>query len=132
MTSRRQLRVAEQLQRELAQIIDYDLRDPRLEFVSVTRVDVTGDLRYATVYVSKLGDETSGKQAVKTLEKAAGYIRREIGSRLSLQYVPELNFRYDDGMIISQRLGDLLDSLVPENSDEAHEAEMGPEETGTD
>lgn len=126
MSTRRQLRVAELLQRELAQLITYDLGDPRLQFVSVTRVDVTPDLRQARVYVSHLGDESAAPELIASLQRASGHLRRELGQRTLLRYVPELQFFFDQGLIASLRIEALLGTLTdaqPAEADGAAERE---------
>lgn len=116
MPSRRQLRVAELLQHELAQMITFDLRDPRLAFVSVTRVQVSADLLHATVFVSQLMGENSPKETVAALDHARGYMRRELGLRTKLRYVPELKFQYDEGMAEAMRINALIDEVAPEDA----------------
>lgn len=112
MSTRRQLRVAELIQQELASMIIFDLRDPRLAFVSVTRVQVSSDLRHANVYISSLDGEETRADVLAGLHKASGFLRRELGNRTKLRYVPELAFHFDDGLIQSQRMSDLLDEIA--------------------
>jgi len=112
MTTRRQERVAELLQRELAEMIAFDLRDPRLAFVSVTRVQVSPDLRYARIFVSHLGDDESRRHILPTLQGASGFLRRELGRRTDLRYLPELQFLYDEGLEAAQHMDALLDAIV--------------------
>ena len=88
-------KVQGQLKREISRILQEDLKDPRVGFVTVTRIDLTGDLRYARVYFSILGDETKKISSLKGIQNAAGFIRRLIGERLNLKYVPELSFKLD-------------------------------------
>ncbi len=116
MSSRRQLRVAEMIQQELATMITFDLRDPRLAFVSVTRVQVSPDLRHANVYISSLSGEEAETEIMAALRKASGFLRRQLGSRTTLRYVPELAFHFDDGLIQSQRMSDLLDEIASEET----------------
>lgn len=119
MSSRRQLRVAELLQQELATMITFELRDPRLAFVSVTRVQVSSDLRHANVYISSLSGEESQTEVMAALHSASGFMRREIGKRTTLRYVPELAFHFDDGLIQSQRMSDLLDEIGSQEPNQA-------------
>lgn len=112
MPSRRQQRVSELLQRELAEIIAYELHDPRVALVNVTRVEVTPDLKLARVYVSHLEGEATGQEAVAALTKASGLLRHELGQRTTLRYLPELRFYFDEGLIISQRIDSLLDDIA--------------------
>ena len=116
MSSRRQLRVAELIQQELATLITFDLRDPRLAFVSVTRVQASPDLRHANVYISSLDGEESQTEVMAALRKASGFLRRELGHRTNLRYVPELAFHFDDGLIQSQRMSDLLDEIASQEA----------------
>jgi len=111
MSTRRQLRVAEQIRQELASMIIFDLRDPRLALVSVTRVQVSSDLRHADVYISSLEDDATRPEALVALRHASGLLRRELGKRTLLRYVPELAFHFDSGLIQSQHMSDLLDDL---------------------
>lgn len=111
MASNRIGRINEDLQREISALIR-TLKDPRVQqsMVSVTKVDATGDLRYAKVYISVL-DKDKSKETLKGLKSAAGFMRREIGSRLRLRYTPELVFEEDQSMAYGARMFDLLRSL---------------------
>lgn len=109
MTSRRQERVAELLQRELAEMITFELKDPRLGMANVTRVEMTPDLRLARVYVSTLDDDDpTGKEALAALEHASGYLRRQLGQRVELRFLPELKFLHDAGVAASMRIDALI------------------------
>ena len=98
MPSNRIGRINEEIQRELADQLRH-LKDPRVSsgMVSVTRVDTTGDLRYARVYVSAL-DKSREKEILKGLKSASGFLRRELGRALQLRYTPELQFIADDSI----------------------------------
>ena len=98
MPSNRIGRINEEIQRELADQLRH-LKDPRVSsgMVSVTRVDTTGDLRYARVYVSAL-DKSREKEVLKGLKSASGFLRRELGRALQLRYTPELQFIPDDSI----------------------------------
>lgn len=99
MSSNRMGRINEEIQRELAEQFRF-LKDPRVSgtgMVSITRVDTTGDLRYARVYVSVL-DKTQEKDVLKGLKSASGFLRRELGHALQLRYTPELQFIADDSI----------------------------------
>ena len=111
MASNRIGRINEDLQRELSALIR-TLKDPRVQqsMVSVTKVDATGDLRYAKVYISVL-DKDKSKETLKGLKSASGFMRREIGSRLRLRYTPELVFEEDQSMEYGARMFDLLKKL---------------------
>ena len=111
MASNRIGRINEELQRELSALIR-TLKDPRVQqsMVSVTKVEATGDLRYAKVYISVL-DKDKSKETLKGLKSAGGFLRREIGSRLQLRYTPELVFEEDDSIAYGAKMFDLLRSL---------------------
>ncbi len=106
--SRRAERLAGEIQAEVARMIASDLKDPRLGFVTVTRVDLTADLRYARVYVGVLGEEGEGGTSLGVLRKASGFVRREVGRRLRVRFAPEIDFRYDRGLDATDRVARLL------------------------
>ncbi len=112
MSTRRQLRVAELIRQELANLITFELRDPRLALVSVTRVQVSPDLRHANAYISSLEGEEGRAETLAALRHAQGFLRRELGRRTDLRYVPELAFHFDDGLIQSQHMSNLLDEIA--------------------
>jgi len=91
-------RVAEQMKKELGDIITTKIKDPRVGFVTVTDVEVTGDLQQANVYVSVLGDEDKKRESLLGLAKAKGFIRSEIGKRIRLRKTPELTFAFDEAL----------------------------------
>ena len=96
-----------------------ELKDPRIsKLLSIVKVDVTGDLSYATVYVSAIEGYEATVNSVKALKSAAGFLRRELGSRLSLRKVPELRFVADDSIEHSANISKIIDSFKEENSDE--------------
>ena len=111
MSQQRIARINEEIQKELSSLIR-TLKDPRVQqsMVSVTKVEATGDLRYAKVYISVL-DKDKSKETLKGLKSAGGFLRREIGSRLQLRYTPELIFEQDDSIAYGARMYDLLKSL---------------------
>ena len=116
MASNRIGRINEEIQRELAEQIRY-LKDPRVSqvgMVSIIRVDTTGDLRYARVYVSVL-DKNQEKDVLKGLKSASGFLRRELGARLKLRYTPELQFVMDDSIAYGAHILDMLHNVKPAN-----------------
>ena len=122
MPSRRQRQVGELLHEEISRIIQYEIKDPRLGFVTVTGVDVSPDLRQARVYVTVLGDRAEVKSTLAGLTSAAGYFRRLLGQALSLRHIPELNFKLDTSLEYGMRIEALLDD-IQEESDGTHEIE---------
>jgi len=108
-------RVNALLQRELGQLISEELNDPRIPFATVTAVETTPDLRSARVHVSVLGDEEQGRTAMAALEGAAHYLRKELGRRTELRYVPELTFEEDRSAAKAARISALLREAKKEN-----------------
>ena len=104
-------RVGEQMKKELGEIIGRKIKDPRIGFVTVTDVEVTGDLQQATVYISVLGDEKQAGKYVKGLAKAKGFIRSEIGQRIRLRKTPEILFEFDESIDYGNRIDILLHQI---------------------
>lgn len=106
--SMRANRVAEQMKKELGGIIGQKLKDPRIGFVTVTDVEVTGDLQQATIFISVLGNEAEKEATLAGLSKAKGFIRTEIGQRIRLRKTPEIEFAFDDSVEYGNRIESLL------------------------
>jgi len=111
MNSLRQQRVAEFLRDEISEIIRRELRDPRLGFVSVTRVEVSPDLRYAKVYASIYGSPEEQVVAIDALNGAAGFIRKTLKPRMRTRHIPELTFRLDRSMEHAEQVTRTLNQL---------------------
>ncbi|MBE1553419.1 30S ribosome-binding factor RbfA [Sporosarcina limicola] len=101
-------RVAEQMKKELGDIIGQKVKDPRIGFVTVTDVAVTGDLQQATIYISVLGTDFEKEDTLKGLNKAKGFIRAEIGRRIRLRLTPEIEFEFDASVAYGNRIDSLL------------------------
>ncbi|KGR73937.1 30S ribosome-binding factor RbfA [Ureibacillus sinduriensis] len=112
--SLRSNRIAEQMKKELGDIITRKLKDPRVGFVTITDVAVTGDLQQATVYISSLGNDREREETLKALVKAAGFIRTEIGHRIRLRRTPEITFEFDSSIEYGNKIDALLRSLNDE------------------
>ena len=104
-------RVGEQMKKELGEIIGRKIKDPRIGFVTVTDVEVTGDLQQATIYISVLGDEEQKENTLKGLSKAKGFIRSEIGQRIRLRKTPEIIFEFDESIGYGNRIETLLKQI---------------------
>lgn len=107
-------RVGEQMKKELTEIIGRKIKDPRIGFVTVTDVAVTGDLQQATVYISVLGDEEQKENTLKGLAKAKGFIRSEIGQRIRLRKTPEIAFEFDESIAYGNRIDTLIHQIHSE------------------
>ncbi|ARU62505.1 ribosome-binding factor A [Tumebacillus avium] len=108
MAKLRVSRVGEQIKKEIVDIVRTEVKDPRVGFVTITEVEASGDLQHATVFVSVLGDEEQRKGTMEALQKAAGFIRAEVGRRVRLRRTPELHFKLDTSLDYSTRIGKVL------------------------
>ncbi len=111
MSSRRQQQVSEFLREEISEIIRRELNDPRLGLLSLTRVEVSPDLRQARVFVSVLGSEEEFRAAVTALNGASGFIRHVLKPRMHIRHIPELSFRADHSMEYAEKMTRTLREL---------------------
>jgi ribosome-binding factor A len=125
--TRRSERLAEEIREEVASIVAA-LKDPRIGFVTVTRVGLTADLRTARVHVGVLGGAGERDKSLVGLRQAAGFIRRELGRRIRIRHVPELRFEYDEGIEATERVARLLEETRTEPAAE-EQGPPGPGET---
>ena len=95
-----------------------DVHDPGIGFVTLTRVQISPDLQVARVFYTVLGDEKARKNSARALERAASFLRRQIGSRLRLKRVPELRFQYDDATAGADRIDQIINELHERERDE--------------
>jgi len=114
-------RVGEQMKKELGEIIGRKIKDPRIGFVTVTDVHVTGDLQQATVYISVLGDEKQRENTLLGLAKAKGFIRSEIGQRIRLRKTPEIIFEFDESIDYGNKIETLLHQIQNEEKEKGQE-----------
>lgn len=115
-------RISEVMMRELAQMLQHEVSDPRVGMVTVSHVDVTADLKYAKVYVTRLGlEETEEDMAecLKGLERASGFLRRGIAKRIDLRIVPELRFFYDKTLVHGFHMDQLIAEANADLSDDS-------------
>src|SRR5215510_2327804 len=113
MTRYRSTRVGELLQTEIAHLLLRQLKDPRLSMVTISRVEVSSDLRHACIYISKIGSETEQHAALQGFEHAAGFIRGQLGKHLKLRYTPELTFKLDTTIAYGVKISRILHALIP-------------------
>lgn len=112
MRNQRKERISEEVKKELSRILREEVKDPRIgELSSILRADVTGDLRYAKIFVSILGDEAEKKSTMEGLDKASGFIRKELGRSLNLRHTPELRFILDSSIEYSVDINKKISEL---------------------
>ena len=115
----RQQRTAEQIKNILSTLVLRDMRDPRLQDLTITVVRLDREMQYADIFVNALGDESREDEAMKALNGAKGYLRRELASRLDLRTVPQLHFHWDPTLAHAQHIDQLLESLdIPPETEE--------------
>jgi ribosome-binding factor A len=110
--SQRAARVADQIQRELADLIAREVKDPRVGRITITHVDVSADMAHATVHFSHLAGKDHASETAAALARTAGFLRSELSRRLDLYSVPQLHFAYDDSIESGMRLSQLIDDAV--------------------
>ncbi|MBN1121351.1 MAG: 30S ribosome-binding factor RbfA [Anaerolineae bacterium] len=111
MRSKKQGRVADLIQKNLSDILQFETSDPRLGGVTIIDVDIDRELMYATIYVTSYGGEDDREEVLAGLESASGFLRRELAGRVDLRHVPELRFKWDETVAYAARIDALLDSL---------------------
>jgi ribosome-binding factor A len=104
-------RVAEQMKKEIAEVIRTEVKDPRIGFSTVTRVEVANDLQFAKVYISVLGPEETQQHTMEALTKALGFIRGEVSRRLRMRVAPELSLKLDESGEYSAHIEGVLRQL---------------------
>ena len=110
--SQRAQRVGEQIQRELAELLREHVKDPRVGRVTITAVETSPDLSHAKVFITHLAGREHADEAVRALERTAGFLRTELSHRMQLYSVPQLHFAYDDSIESGMRLSQLIDDAV--------------------
>lgn len=128
MPTQRQRRVQELLVQEISDIIRREVRDPRIGFLTVTDAEISPDLRNARVFVSTIGSPEELAEALKGLNRAAGFIRHEFARRANLRFTPTLEFRADTAIARGTRITELLASL----HEEEHGSDPDPPGGGSD
>ena len=123
-------RVADQIRAEVTTMIARELHDPGVGFVTVTRVEVSPDLQHARVFYTSLGDPAAQKNTARALDRASGFMRRQIGQRLRLRRAPEIHFTFDDSVGHQDRVEQLLKEIAEEQA--AAAAESAPDRPDPD
>lgn len=121
MPSERLQKVEQAIKEEVAQILQQEIKDPRIGFVTVTRVKISPDLHQATIYFSLLETLGNLKETEAGLKSAAGYVRKLLGERLRIRVTPEVHFRADPSIAESIRMSKLIDALKPQEQEQEKE-----------
>jgi ribosome-binding factor A len=121
----RSARVADQIRSELAMLLARELHDPGLGFVTITRVQVSPDLQHARIYYTALGDDQARQRSDRALHRAIPFLRRQIGSRLRLKRVAELEFVYDQSIAGQDRIEQLLNEIRSQGAGDPNRASDG-------
>lgn len=114
-------RVQEAIRQEVSMIINNEIKDPRLGFMTVTRVELTRDMRYARVYFSVLGEDKAKFLALKGLRSAKGYIKGRLGEKIKMRFMPEIEFKIDETLEKTEQVFRILDKLRKEKGDKSDE-----------
>jgi len=118
LAGKRAIRVGDVLLKELADLLMRRVRDPRVTGVTLTGIRVSNDLKHAKVYFSLIGDEQAIMEVQEGLESAKGFIKREIGQRMELKYVPDIVFRHDPSLATGERMEKLFQNMKAGRSSE--------------
>ena len=123
MSSRRVLKAAQAIREVVSMAIITDIKDPRVKDVTVTFVEVSGDMRMAKVHVSVMGDETKQNLCLKGLQSSVGYLQKKVGNRIDTRYTPRLQFQLDKGLQNAMSVTRILEEVLPaEKGEEAADA----------
>ncbi len=118
-------RVGEEIKKELVMLIRNGVKDPRVDsLISITDVEVTGDLSYATVYISRFGSDKQRQDALDGMKAASRYMRGELSKRLKLRVVPELIFKLDDSLQYGAKIETILNQIKQEQKPESSQDEV--------
>ena len=116
MNERRIARIEQQIKQRIATALQHEIADPRMGFVTISRVQVDKEMLTCQVFWSVLGDDSAQRRTADVLEHAKGFLRREVAQVLHTRTVPELRFRFDESVAGAQRMQDLLDELSEERA----------------
>jgi ribosome-binding factor A len=111
MEGKRSEKVADLIRKEISQMLNQSIKDPRIGFVTITRVNVSEDCRFAKIYFSVAGNLEERERSMKGLESATGYIRRELGRRIRLRYTPEILFQFDPSIEYAIHMEELIQRI---------------------
>ena len=129
MSSRRRQQVGDLIRDEVSDILRYEMKDPRLGMVSIIRVEMSPDLRYATLHTSVYGDEDEQQATLQALSGASGYIRRLLAPRLRIRHIPTIRFRLDHSMEHADQVTRMLNEIEP-SAEEGEDDQSSTTESG--
>ena len=119
----RSRRIGDEIQRSLSEIVRRDLKDPRLQYLTITAVEVSRDLSHANIFVSPLDPEGDPAPILEALQSASGFIRRQLGRSLTTRLTPQLHFARDESIETGSRMTSLIDTVVEDDKQRHHEAD---------
>jgi len=129
MSNRRVLKAAQAIREVVSMAILTDLKDPRVSDVTVTFVEVSGDMRMAKVHVSVMGDETKQNLCLRGLQNSAGYLQSKVGKRIDTRYTPKIQFSLDKGAKHAMMVTRILEEVLPREIEESAGEESAGEES---
>jgi ribosome-binding factor A len=118
---KRSEKVADLIHKEISEMLVKSLKDPRIGFVTITRVAVSDDCRFAKIYFSVMGSLSEREKSATGLNSAKGYIRKELARRMSLRYTPEIMFQFDPSIEYAIHIGEVIEHLHQEEEKDGHE-----------
>ena len=123
MEGKRSEKVADLIQKEISQMLVKSIKDPRIGFVTITKVTVSEDFRLAKVYFSVAGTLEERERSMKGLDSAKGYVRKELGQRIRLRYTPEITFQFDPSIEYAIHMEELIQSIHVKKGADGNEEE---------
>ena len=121
MSQERLKRITEEIKREVGRIIHDEVRDPRIGFITITKVNLSPDLHVAKVYFSILGDNKQLRDTEIGLERSKGFIRRLLGQRVKIRYTPEIVFKLDENIAYGVHISEILDKIKQNGKKNGHQ-----------
>lgn len=121
MEGKRSDKIADSIQREISQMLMKGLKDPRIGFVTITKVAVTEDCRTARVYFSVTGSSEERERSTEGLNSAKGYVRKELGRRIRMKYIPEITFQFDPSIEYAIHIGEVIEQIRKEREEKEDE-----------
>lgn len=117
MEGKRSDRIADLIQKEISQMLMRTLKDPRIGFVTITRVAVSEDCRMAKIYFSVAGSSDEQEKSTEGLNSARGYVRKELGRRIRMKYTPEITFQFDPSIEYAIHIGEVIEQIRKDRED---------------